>query len=334
MTDEVPSTMRAAQFDAYGSPAGIVVRQVPTPAPSPGQVLVRVHATSVNGGELLLVAGAVRALSGSRFPKGLGMDFAGTVAGLGEGVEDLRVGDRIWGILPSIPTWRSQTSGAAADYAVVARPHAHVVPDGIPFPEAAVLPVVGPTALRAVVVAAGVKAGERVLVRGAAGGVGSIMVQLAHAAGAHVTALAGARTIDFVTGLGAERALDHRVTDLDDLPLFDVILDAVGSDLGAYRRHLAPGGRMVAVALDPALPGLLSIVTSWVRGGRRIRFSRQYPGRAEYDALAAVVAAGRARPVIDQRYRLEDVAAAYRAAQAGGTRGKHLIEVVPGPGAR
>ncbi len=151
MAPSVPPYMRAAQFDNYGRPGDIVVRQVPTPTPAAGQVLVAVHATSVNGGELLFLRGALRPVSGRRFPKGLGIDLAGTLAAVGEGVVGLVAGQRVWGLLPSLRTVRSQApTAAAAEYAVVDREQVHPLPDGLDPADAAALPVVGPTALWAV----------------------------------------------------------------------------------------------------------------------------------------------------------------------------------------
>ena len=326
----VPTTMRAAQLDRYGSAQDISVRNVPVPGIASGEVLVRVHAASVNGGELLMIRGALRPISGRRLPKGLGIDFSGTVAAVGATVRDIKVGDQVWGLTPSLPRWRSAAPGTAAEYVAVERNDVQLLPPHVSLTDAASLPVVGPTAVRAVDVVAQVTAGEDVLVRGAAGGVGSMMVQLAHSVGARVTALASARDAGFVAGLGASRVLDYRTTQAADLPRYDVVLDSVGFELGAFRRLLRPGGRMVAVALDPALRGALSVGVSRVHGSRQIHFSRQYPGPAEYDALAEALAAGRCRPLIAARYRLDDVADAYRAAERGGVRGKVLIQVEAG----
>ncbi len=324
--------MRAALLDRYGSSADITVRDVPVPRIGPGEVLVRVHAASVNGGELLMIRGALGPLSGRRFPKGLGMDFSGTVAAAGAAVRDLDVGDRVWGLIRSVPLWRAGAPGAVAEYLAVGREQVQRLPAPLSLADAASLPVVGPTAVRAVDVVARVRAGEDVLVRGGAGGVGSMMVQLAHSSGAHVTALAGAANATFISALGADVVLDHRTTAAADLPRYDVVLDAVGSDLPAYRRLLRPRGRMVAVALDPALRGILAVAASRVHSSRRIRFSREYPGPAEYDALARAIAQGRCRPVIGGRFPLHEAAAAYRAAEDGGVRGKLVIDVEDGDG--
>lgn len=321
--------MRAAQFDAYGSPDEIIVRRVPIPSPGVGQILVKVRACSVNKGEFALLEGKVRLLSGGRFPKGLGADFAGTVAALGESVADFAVGERVWGLLPGLAMVRSGSPTAtAADYVVVDAGDAHRLPDVLGDGEAASLAVVGPTALRAVAAAA-IRPTNHVLVRGAAGGVGSLMVQLAKAAQAKVTALAGSHDAALVSSLGADQVFDYRRIGPSDLPRFDVILDAVGSDLLAYRRRLTRGGRMVTVAADPLVGGLAAIAASSIYGQQRIRFSRHDPEARDFQELAAAVDAGRLRATIGRRFVLEDAAAAYRAAQSGKTGGKVIIEISP-----
>jgi NADPH:quinone reductase-like Zn-dependent oxidoreductase len=329
VTLAIPSVMRAAQLDAYGGADRIHVREIPTPRPGPGEVLVRIAATSVNRGELALISGRMRLLSGRRFPKGLGSDFSGTVARVGPGAARHAPGDRVWGLIPGGRMIRStRPSAAAADYAVVRETDAHPLPTGVDPVEAASLPVVGPTALRAVRSIA-IRPGERVLVRGATGGVGSLMTQMAAAAGGEVTALVGPRNASFATGLGATRALDYHGLNVDDLPPFDVVLDAVGSELPRYRSRLAPGGRMVTVAADPLLRGLATIAASAIHGTRRIRFSQHDPTAQDFAELSTALGSGRLRPVIGARFALTEAGPAYAAVQDGGGRGKVLIVVDP-----
>lgn len=323
--------MRAAQLDAYGGADQIHVREIPTPRPGPGEVLVRIAATSVNRGEFALISGRMRLLSGRRFPKGLGSDFSGTVALVGPGTTRHALGDRVWGLIPGGRMIRStRPSAAAADYAVVRETDAHPLPAGVDLVEAASLPVVGPTALRAVRSIA-VRPGERVLVRGATGGVGSLLTQLATAAGGEVTALVSARNASFATGLGASRTLDYHGLDVDALPPFDVVLDAVGSELPRYRSRLAPGGRMVTVAAEPLVRGLATIAVSSIHGARRIRFSQHDPTARDFADLGAALGSGRLRPVVGARFALAGARSAYAAVQDGGGRGKVLIVVDADP---
>lgn len=324
--------MRAAQFTGYGGAEHLRVALAPRPAPGPGEVLVRVHASSVNGGELLLRAGRLRLLSGRRFPKGLGSDLAGTIAAAGEGVSGFTLGDRVWGVLPSIQFVRSQApSGAAAEFVCVPADKVGPLPNGLGYQEAAALPTVATTALTAIRDHANVQAGQRVLVRGAADGLGTSLVQLAAARGGILTALAGAGTLEAVRGLGAAQVLDYRTTTLSSLGEFDVILDTAGSQLAALRRLLAPGGRMIALALNPPVRGLLSVAASAVHGSRRIRFFSGNPDRGLLADLAREVSEGRIHAVIDQVHPLEQVEQAHRAAEAHGRYGKQVISICDAP---
>lgn len=166
--------------------------------------------------------------------------------------------------------------------------------------------------------------------RGASGGVGSVAVQLGKALGAHVTGLASAKNLDFVRDLGADEALDHRATPLSDLDRYDVILDTVGTEHRALRQRLTAGGRLVSIAFDIDHPvrSVGYLLGSAVHGRRRVRF---FSGNPKHDLLAeltAYVEREDLRPVVDTVRPLAEIAAAHRALEAGGVRGKHVIHLV------
>lgn len=316
--------MRAARYDRYGPPEVLYEGTLPKPVAGPREVLVRVHATSVNGGELSGRAGKAKLVTGRKFPQGTGVDITGEIAGVGSDVRDLAVGDRVWGAMPHL------TFGAAAEYVAVRPRQLSFAPDGVDLVRAAALPAVGTTAITALRDKIGLRSGERLLVRGAAGGVGSVAVQLGHALGAHVTALAGAKALDLVQELGADEAHDYRTTGPADLGPFDAVLDTVGTELRAYRGLLSPGGRMVAIAYDTDRPlsSVGAVLLSTVHGSRRVRAFTGNPLHQLFADLAAYVDKGAIRPVIDTVHPLSGVAAAHRAMEAGGVRGKHVIQVV------
>lgn len=317
--------MRAAQYHRYGDPSVIAVHDVPVPVPARGEVLVRVGATTVNGGELAGRAGSLRLLSGRRFPKGLGLDFAGEVEALGDGVADVAVGDRVWGLLdPMRTTVTQQPTGAAAEHLVVASGRTAPVPGGLSLVDAAAL-LTGTTALTALRDKAHLQAGERLLVRGGTGGVGYVALQLGRALGAHVTTLVSARNLEVARSLGADVALDRSTTAARDLGQFDVILDVVGSRLHSSHRHLSASGRMVAVALDPPLRGLAVALASTVHGRRRIRVFHGNPTRALLGDYARFVEDGQLRALVARTYALEETGDAHRAVAVGGVPGKHVI---------
>lgn len=317
------SSMTAAMYDRYGSPEVIYLGQAARPSPKPGEVLVRVRALSVNGGELAARAGHVRFLTGHASPKRLGLDFTGEVAELGQGVTDLAVGQRVWGIMG-----RTSGFGSAAQYVSVPAQRVGRVPEQLDLVEAAALPV-ATTAVTALHDKAAVQAAERVLIRGAAGGVGHSAVQLVSAAGAHATAMARETNHDFIRQMGADAVVDHRSVTPDQLGRFDVIVDTVGSDLTAYRRLLNPGGRMVTIAFDLNRPlaSLGSIAASALRGRQRIRFFSGNPTRPDFDRLASLVIDGALRPAVDTVFPLERIADAHRAMEAGGVRGKYVVSI-------
>jgi len=320
------ASMRAAQFHRYGPPDVLGVASVPVPIPKAGEVLVRVGAATVNGGELLGRAGKLRAITGKRFPKGIGVDFAGTVTALGAGITGIAVGDRVWGVLPALQIVLSQaTVGSMAEYVVVAADRIGATPSALSDVEAASLLAGGTVAIVGLRDKAHLVSGERILIRGATGGIGSIAVQLAHAFGAHVTALVGPGNLAFVEALGADEALDYTTTTVAQLGRYDVIFDTVGSQMGAYRRHLAPGGRMVTIALDPPLRALGIVIASTIFGPRRIRPLEGNPKRALLMDLARYVEGGTLHAVIDSVYSLDEIVAAHRSAERRGGRGKRVI---------
>lgn len=234
----------------------------------------------------------------------------------------MRVGDRVWG---TVHPRQRHTIGGAAEYVVVPADRLAPAPAALSAAEAASLVVAGATALIAVRDTVRLAPGEKVLVRGAAGGVGTAAVQLAHALGCHVTALARARHAPALTDLGADEVLDHGSTTSDRIGPFDVVVDTVGTELNCYRSRLAKSGRMVTVGLSA--PALAAIAASSVYGARRVRTFSANPDATVLRALADHVTSGALRPVVTSVYPLADIAAAHKAFERGGVVGKHVVAV-------
>ena len=245
--------MKAVRFHEYGGPDVLRVEEVDVPLPREGQVLVRVVATSFNGVEGNIRAGRMRGPMPLRLPHTPGLDVAGTVDALGEGVDGLQVGDPVIGFLPFVD------DGAAAEYVVAAAAGLAPAPSGIPLIDAAALPLVGLTAWQALFEHAGLQAGQRILINGASGAVGGYAVQLAKAAGATVIATASADTKERVQGHGADEVVDYTAVDVSawvSEPV-DVLLNLAPIDpeqFAALAARVRDGGVVVNTTVSMPAP--------------------------------------------------------------------------------
>ena len=308
--------MRAVQFDRYGPPDVLELRTIPVPTPGPDEILVRVHASGLNPKDTAVRDGSLRLLTGRTFPRGTGYDFAGEIAG---------TGDRVWGFLDGF------LGGAAAEYVAVRRNWLAPMPARLDWIEAAALPLVATTALRGLRHAAGLRAGERVLIKGASGGVGSAAIQVAKAIGAHVTAIASGPGEDHCRALGADVVVDYRESPPETLPgKFDVFLDCVGgSSYLGYRRLFARGGRWVTIAPEPLIFALtpVSRVLAPLFGGPRLGFVAVKPRRADLEEVGRFVAQGQLRMPVMETFPLERIREAHATVAQLHGRGKRVIVV-------
>jgi NADPH:quinone reductase-like Zn-dependent oxidoreductase len=311
--------MRAAVTEGFGGVERVVVREVEKPAPGPGEVLVRVRAASMNPLDCNLREGRLRFIYRLKPPFVLGVDVAGEVEAVGPGATRTRPGEAVFGELPR--------PGAHAEYAVAGEDHFLPKPEGLSFPEAAALPAAGMSALQALRDAAGVAAGERVLVNGAGGGIGSFSVQIAKAWGARVTAVASAGKQDLLLELGADERLDYAREDFARrVAAFDAIFDVVPNrSFPECRRALAPGGVYVTALPGPG-PILWRVLTTVpVFGGRRCRSLMLRPRRRDLEELVRLVEAGALRPVVGDVFPLEAIRDAHVRMQSGHARGKIVV---------
>jgi NADPH:quinone reductase-like Zn-dependent oxidoreductase len=314
-------TMQAVQQRTFGGPEVLELVTVPVPSPGPNEVLIRMHGCSLNAADSGVRSGNLKLMSGRRFPKGTGADGAGEVAALGASVADRKVGDKVWGFLGGFPG----ATGTAAEYAVFKETAVSPAPKSIDLVQASALPGVALTALQALR-SLGVKTGDRVLVTGASGGVGSAAIQLAVALGATVTAVCSAANAGLVRGLGAEAVIDYGKTDLSTVPaVFNAVLDCHGSRLDEYRRLVVRGGKFGSVTLK----GFAKIPAWLVTPGPRMRPTAVKTNSADLQTLADHVEAGRLKPVIEKEYALKDIVAAHHALDTGHAAGKRVVRVTP-----
>ncbi|MEV8565889.1 NADP-dependent oxidoreductase [Streptomyces sp. NPDC051322] len=310
-------TMRAAVIDAFGAADTLRVTEIPVPAPGEREVLVRVHAAGVNAIDWATRAG--QGVGVAEFPAVLGWDISGTVAATGAGVTRFAVGDAVFG-MPRFPA----LAGGYADFAVAPEAELARVPAGIDHVTAASVPMVALTAWQTLFEHGGLLAGQRVLVSGAAGGVGHLAVQLAADAGAEVVATASGDNHDFVLGLGAHRAVDYRTEPVHEVVRdVDLVVDPRGGeDFHRLLGVLRPGGILVTLKGESA-----DHRRSARERGVRAGFTYVHPDRAALDRIAALLGEGRIRPSVQQVFSLDDVAKAHSIGEVGHVRGRLVIEL-------
>jgi len=325
-----PGTMQAIVQDGYGSADVLRLARVAAPKIGAGELLLRVRAAGLDRGQWHMMTGRpylLRLVCGIRGPRNpvLGLDVAGTVVAVGSGVTRLSVGDEVFGF----------GRGTFAEYAVARQDKLARKPASASFEQAAVVPVSALTALQALTDVGHVQAGQKVLITGASGGVGSFAVQLAaRAFGAEVTGVCGAAKADLVRSLGASHVIDRTRDDFaDGEHRYDLIIDVAGNPgLSRLRRALTPGGTAVivggehggnwtgmgrqlrALALSPFLRQRLTMVTAKQRSG-------------DLERLAQLIEAGTVTPSIGATYPLDQVPDAMRHLEAGKALGKVAITI-------
>jgi NADPH:quinone reductase-like Zn-dependent oxidoreductase len=321
-------TMKALVQEGRGSADVLQIRDVPMPQLIEGRVLVRMRAASVNaldwhtahGGLLLeIISKLLR-----QTPQPVrGVDLAGTVEAVGPNVTRFSVGDEVFGSAPA----------AFAQFVRAREDRLLLKPRGLSFEQAATLNVAGQTALQGLRDHAQIKPGQRVLIYGAGGGVGTFAVQIAKALGAHVTAVTGPRNVDVTSSLGADEVIDYSKEDFARRPeRYDAVLDiAATRSLSALRRVLVPGGMFVQVGApkNGGWIGIFARIASVMIRGRvlrqRVRF---YVAQSNLDDLAYLrdlIESGGLRPAIDRTYPLSEAREAVRYVGTGQARGKIVI---------
>jgi len=323
--------MRAIVHTRYGGPDALELRDVDRPSPGPGEVLVRVRAASVNAADWHVMRGKpflVRFMGfGLRSPgdAGFGADVAGEVEAVGRDVTAFRPGDRVFGDLSA------SGRGSFAEYVAIAEDALVPIPEGVSFEDAAAAPMAAVTALQALREDGQLREGDRVLVNGASGGVGTFAVQIANAHGAHVTGVCRTEKVDTVREIGADEVIDYTKVDYPNTDeRYDLVLDA-----GAYRsvfasrRALAPGGRYVLVGggFSQMLQAMtLGPFLSRV-GDTTVEAMEAEPNQADLQTVADLLASGDVDPVVDRAFPLEDVPEAVAYLESGRATGKIVVRV-------
>ena len=308
--------MKAVLFEKHGGPEVLQLAEVPDPVAGPGEVVVDIHAASVNAADYKVrLGGGAYSGSGVKLPHILGRDFSGVVSAVGPGVTDLRVGDPVFGVCDQ------GSEGAYAEKIAIKAAIIAKKPARLGHAEAAAMALTSITALWALEDTAKLKPGETILIQGGAGGVAGFGIQLAKHLGATVITTASARNHDYVRHLGADRVIDYNQEDFTKVVAdCDVVFDTVGGDVQVRSYAvLKPGGRLVWIAPAPA-------------GFQPTRKDVQVlrPGvardRAHLERMLALLEAGAVSPPAITRYKLADAAEAHRVSEGRHLQGKLVLE--------
>ncbi len=315
--------------DRYGPVENLELRDIPFPAfKDEHEVLVRVQASSVNPADRHNLNSPFIISKGQGFlkPKSgrIGLDLTGRVEVVGKDVKDLHVGDEVFGV----------GRGALGEFAISDAIEVALKPSGLTFEQAAAVPIAGVTALQALRDKANVQPGQRVLINGASGGVGTFGLQIAKALGAEVTCVCSTRNVDQARSLGIDRVIDYSREDFTKSgQRYDVIFDTqLNHSLAAYRRVLNPGGVLLMVGAGPGsvgrvLPRLLKNMIGSRIFGPKMKFFVASVRTEPLLALKALIDAGKVVPVIDRRYPFNQVPDAFRYLIEGHARGKIVVTV-------
>lgn len=313
--------MKAAVIDSFGPSSGLHIRDIPKPDITPEQILVEVHAASVNPIDWKIRDGLMAARYGKEFPMVLGLDASGVVAAVGSAVSGFVVGDEVYARSDN-GTGKCYAEFVALNPATVARK-----PAGLTHAEAAAIPLAALTPLCGLRDCAHIKAGDRVLLVGASGGVGLFALQIATALGARVTGVCSAKNARLVRELGADAVIDYAAGDVlrtDDR--YDIIFDAVGSlNLPVALQALTGGG--VYITLVPA-PG----IEFFIPGETMCEAGKGYfvvwtPCAKDLDLVSAWIESGQLKPIIDSEFSLDDIRAAHERSQTERAVGKIIVNV-------
>lgn len=320
--------MKATVYTRYGSPDVLRLIEVEKPQIKDDEILVKIHAAALNAADVHLLRAdpfIARFAAGLFKPKiqTLGADIAGKVEAVGKNIKQFRVGDDVFGDL-SACGW-----GGFAEYARARESALALKPANLSYEEAAAVPFAAATALQALRDNGRVQPGHKVLINGAAGGVGTFAVQIAKTFGAEVTAVCGPANVDVMRSLGADHVIDYTKENFTRSGLqYDVILAANGyHPLLHYKRALRPGG--VYVSAGGTMPQIFQAILlgPWISmtGSRKLGSMLMQQNQADLIVLKNMVESGKVKPVIDRRYPLSELADAFRYLDIGHARGKVVI---------
>ena len=317
--------MKAIVYTTYGSPDVLQLKDIEIPTPKDNQVLVKVHAASANPADWHLMRAEpflARFANGLLKPKNtrLGADLAGRIEAVGSNVTRFRIGDAVFGELPL------DAMGSFAEYVCISEELLALKPDKLTFEQAAAVPLAAFTALQGLRDKGQIRPGQRVLVNGASGGVGTFAVQIAKSFGTEVTGVCSTRNLDLVRSIGADHVIDYTQTDFTNTgQRYDLIFDAIGNrSVSDLKRALTPNG----VCSVAGFTRLSRLFHTMFFGGKNVGLMETAKAnQADLVFIQALLEAGKVVPVIDRRYPLSETAEAIRYLEAGHARGKVIVTI-------
>ncbi len=307
--------MKAIRFHEYGGFEVLKYEDVPRPEPQPGEVLIQVRAASVNPFDLALREGWLASMIPLQLPAIAGVDVAGIVMATGEGVTDFSIGQDVYGFM-------SRYSGAYAEYAAVANETIAPQPQTLDYVQAASVPLAATAAWQALVEVGGLKEGQKVLVHGGAGGVGTFAVQLAKLKGAHVLATTVGQNVEYVQKLGADEVIDYNITPFETVAqAVDVVLDLVGGETQQRSWGVLKAGGILVTLVEPPSQ------EDAAKYGVRAAFMGAQPSSALLKELADLLDRGQIKPHVDKVFPLEQARQAQELKRNSHIQGKIILKI-------
>ena len=305
--------MKTIQFETYGDSSVLQLKQAEKPQPGEGEILIKIAATTVNPFDMKVRSGSMQKVIPLNFPWTPGSDAAGTVEAVGSGVSRLKVGDKVFA---------GSFGGTYAEYVAVKEENAALIPNNVTLNEAAALEVPLVTSYSFLVEGADLKQGQRVLIHGAAGAVGGVMVQLAKALGAYVIGTASGKGLELAKSLGADEVIDYKNQDFTQLVKdVDLVIDLAGGETQAKSFAVVKkGGKLLSAVMPPSQ----ELAQQY---GISAQFISSAPSHKKLEFGAKLVEEGKIKTLVAKTFKLEDAGKAQDLVSGGGVNGKVVIEV-------
>ena len=312
--------MKAAIIEQYGKPEVFRIAEVARPVPKPDEVLIKIHAASVNPVDWKIRKGNLKKMLSRKFPKILGIEFSGVIEEIGGNVQDFKKGQRVF-------AGKGYEGGGYAEYAVAEAARTLTIPDGISHEEASTMAVAGMTALQGLRNKGKIKPGMDVIVNGASGGVGTYAVQIAKVLGAKVTAVCSAKNFDLMKSLGADVLIDYKETDFTRLPKkYNIVFDAVGYR-SFWQTYRVLKKRGIYVNISPSIPLYITSFITRFKPGKKSKGFMLRPDMDDLREVMKMIEEKKIKVIIDKVFPLEKLADAHQYSESERAKGKIVISV-------